>query len=432
MSILSRAVLPALALLTACAPEAALDSTATNDGEAIGAQKVDVCHNTGNGSFHVINISQNAVQAHLNNHGDHLAGVFYLDADGDGQGDPGVTFDCMEAGTVDNGDDCDDDDANLNQNDADGDGDTTCDGDCDDANPLLNLADADADGDSTCDGDCDDANSLLNLADADGDGDTTCDGDCDDADPLLNLADADGDGFATCDGECDDSNASVNPGATEVCSDGIDNDCDLDIDEDCTAVIDVHVAGDNAVWVWLDGQPLTLDSMIPSWQIGRTAQVELDLGTTHALSFYVEDWGGLAYFAATVRVDGVPVASSGHGDFAQASSLLPYGSIAARENNWANQPDDASDSLNLLFSPGTTWGDWMQVGYDDATWGSDTNRCTSPSNWNTSAFVLSRVGFDEMYDDGAEFVWPQHGGRAAGSCSSWGWAAAAYRVEVAL
>lgn len=34
--------------------------------------KVDVCHVTGNGSFHVINISENAVQAHLN-HGDSLA-----------------------------------------------------------------------------------------------------------------------------------------------------------------------------------------------------------------------------------------------------------------------------------------------------------------------------------------------------------------------
>ena len=327
----NRALLPALALLTACAAD-----TTPADGEAIAAQKVDVCHTTGNGSYQIININQSAVQTHINNHGDHLAGVYYLDADGDGQGDPDETFDCMEPGTVDNGDDCDDGDA------------------------------------------------------------TTYDG------------------------------------AEEVCDDGIDNDCDGDIDEECTVLVDVHVAGDNAVWACLDGQPLTLDSMTPSWQIGRTAQIELDSGTTHALSFYVEDWGGLAYFAATVRVDGVPVASSGYGDFAEASSLLSDGSTYTRESNWANQPDDASDSFNMLFSPGSTWGDWMQVGYDDSAWGSDTNTCSSPSNWNTSTFVLSWVGFDEMYDDGAAFVWPQHGSRAAGSCSSWGWAAAAYRVEIAL
>jgi len=35
----------------------------------------------------------------------------------------------------------------------------------------------------------------------------------------------DGDGFAPRDGDCDDSSAAVNPGATEVCDDGLDNDC---------------------------------------------------------------------------------------------------------------------------------------------------------------------------------------------------------------
>ncbi len=37
------------------------------------ATKVDVCHVEGNGSYHMINISENALQAHLN-HGDGLPG----------------------------------------------------------------------------------------------------------------------------------------------------------------------------------------------------------------------------------------------------------------------------------------------------------------------------------------------------------------------
>ncbi|MGD9274781.1 MAG: MopE-related protein, partial [Desulfobacterales bacterium] len=53
--------------------------------------------------------------------------------------------------------------------------------------------------------------------------------------------DNDGDGYAENQGDCDDNSASVYPGAAEVCSDGIDQDCsgsdllcaeDIDNDED--------------------------------------------------------------------------------------------------------------------------------------------------------------------------------------------------------
>lgn len=47
--------------------------------------------------------------------------------------------------------------------------------------------------------------------------------------------DIDGDGFSTDQGDCDESRASVFPGASEVCGDGIDNDCDGNTD-DATAV----------------------------------------------------------------------------------------------------------------------------------------------------------------------------------------------------
>lgn len=82
--------------------------------------------------------------------------------------------------------------------------------------------------------DCDDYNAKINPGAAEicGDGiDNNCNGyideGCDVVDP-----DNDGDGYpASID--CNDYNAKINPGATEICGDGIDNDCDGYIDEGC-------------------------------------------------------------------------------------------------------------------------------------------------------------------------------------------------------
>ena len=91
---------------------------------------------------------------------------------------------------------------------------------------TLNSPDTDGDGYTESQGDCNDRDAAINPGAIDicGDG---IDQDCNGSDPVCDPLDpdTDGDGYTESQGDCNDENAAINPGAVDICGDGIDQDC---------------------------------------------------------------------------------------------------------------------------------------------------------------------------------------------------------------
>ena len=192
-------------------------------------------------------------------------GTFYQDLDQDGFGNANVSIsNCGQpVGYVSNSTDCDDAIAAINPNATEiaDNIDNDCDGLTDEGFSILTwILDADQDGFGGTDtvlavlspganyvltgGDCDDALASINPnATEVCDGlDNNCNGSTDENLPLITYyADADGDnygnnidslvacsqpiGYVLTNTDCDDNNAAINPGATDIPVNGIDEDC---------------------------------------------------------------------------------------------------------------------------------------------------------------------------------------------------------------
>ncbi|RKG74727.1 hypothetical protein D7W82_37590 [Corallococcus sp. CA049B] len=194
--------------------------------------------------------------------------IFYRDQDGDGHGNPADFLNAcaLPEGFVSSALDCDDTNAALKpgaEEVCDG-KDNNCDGQVDEGVCAFWYRDADGDGygkasDSVQAGtqpagyvandtDCDDTRANVSPGASEVcDGlDNNCNGQSDEGVGGLWFRDADGDGYgnpglsaAACGqpsgyvanaSDCNDSNASIRPGASEVC-DGVDNNCNGGVDE---------------------------------------------------------------------------------------------------------------------------------------------------------------------------------------------------------
>ena len=182
--------------------------------------------------------------------------TLYVDADGDGYGDPDQTVEScsLTSGVSESGDDCDDGDAELNPGASDTVGDDI-DQDCD----GLDGVDADGDGyasESSGGDDCDDSDSSVYTGAEDTVSDAidqNCDG--------IDGVDADADGYASEDSggdDCDDADADRNAGATDDVGDGVDQNCDdLDgVDADADGYASEASGGDDCDDTDYDVNPL--------------------------------------------------------------------------------------------------------------------------------------------------------------------------------
>lgn len=169
--------------------------------------------------------------------------------------------------------------------------------------------------------------------------------------------------------------------------------------------VEITMHADNAWWLWIDGVVYHGPNAL-SWKPSDTFRLRLPRGP-HSVAVYVEDWGGRAWIAATIKAHGRVLRKTGDGAW-KTTGVLKAASVGdsyERGADWRAGPTDGSTGL-LTAAPYR----WHLPSYDDRGWTSAV-RCTHRPDQKMSIFDAiadaTWAAFDPLHADGAEFVWTE-------------------------
>ncbi|MBL7942900.1 MAG: hypothetical protein JNM00_09045, partial [Flavobacteriales bacterium] len=300
----------------------------------------------------------------------------------------------------------------------------------------VSYWDADGDGIASCD-DCDDNNPSIGIItwypDADGDGYG------DDSAPVVQC-DPPGVGYTTTDGDCNDGDATISPGAQELCSNGIDDNCNGVTDDNGIAMA-FDGSNDYAylsyppvgygsytkeAWIYYTSsntyQPIICSSDAPFWLINgylvaggqnnynniqSPSQVPMNTWTHVAVTY---NYGSSQM---TLYIDGVQVAQgSGNYTYGYEQYLgyfSPYGSYFGgkmdeiREWNYARSATQIADYMNVpLIGSETGLVRYYNFENPSVTPAGNNGPYTvaddhSPSNYDAPLYNFSMVGVNSNW-----------------------------------
>lgn len=229
------------------------------------------------------------------------APTWYVDADGDGFGDPDVSTRACDApsGYVGDATDCDDGDAAVHPGGVER-CDTEADDDCD---GVSHEADAE------------DAHDWRPDADRDGFGDSSAPPTRSCVQPGDMVADA---------SDCDDADPEIRPTARDVCNDGIDQDC-TGADKRCADTGVVDATGRADVTLLGDGMsPYGYQAAVVAGDVDGDGGADLAISTTADRSDDGVNYAGLVAIVPDVTSVGTEIVTLDHALRVEATSGSTY------------------------------------------------------------------------------------------------------------